>query len=99
MSVDRRLVAAVLAGAALPFPVHARSAMQRKVIEPQSGSYAQAVEISGPSRFLFVSGQIPEDAKGRVPDNFPDQARLAWKNVEAKLAAAQAAIGEREKDR
>ena len=87
MTVDRRLVAAVLAGAALPFPVNARSAMQRKIIEPQAGSYAQAVEVTGPSRFLFVSGQVPEDGAGHVPANFPDQARLAWKNVEAKLAA------------
>jgi len=87
MTVDRRLVAAVLASAALPFPVNARSAVRRKIIEPQAGSYAQAVEITGPSRFLLVGGRALEDATGHVPDDFPGQARLAWKNVEAKLAA------------
>ena len=62
--------------------------MQRKTIDPQSGSYAQAVEVRDFSRLLFVSGQIPQDADGHVPESFPDQARLAWRNVEAQLAAA-----------
>ncbi len=53
-----------------------------------AGGYSQAVEITGPARLLFVSGQIPVDPEGLVPDAFADQARLAWRNVEAQLRAA-----------
>lgn len=52
------------------------------------GGYVQAMEVSGASRILFVSGQIPADVDGSVPDDFEDQARLAWGNVLAQLAAA-----------
>ena len=52
------------------------------------GGYAQSVEVTGASRLLFISGQIPADAEGHVPDDFESQARLAWKNVIAQLRAA-----------
>ena len=54
---------------------------------PTTG-YAQAVELSGHSRLLYVSGQTPLDPEGRVPEGFEAQARQAWKNVEAQLQAA-----------
>jgi enamine deaminase RidA (YjgF/YER057c/UK114 family) len=50
--------------------------------------YAQAIEVSGATRTLFVSGQVPADRDGRVPDGFEAQARQAWANVEAQLRAA-----------
>jgi len=53
-----------------------------------SGGYAQAIEVAGAKRFLFISGQIPVDADGAVPETFEEQARLAWKNIERQLAAA-----------
>jgi enamine deaminase RidA (YjgF/YER057c/UK114 family) len=63
--------------------------MQRRAIEPQSGlAYAQAVEITNPQRWLFISGQVPEDAEGKVPPDYVSQYALAWANVEAKLRAA-----------
>lgn len=52
------------------------------------GGYAQSVEVTGASRLLFISGQIPADAEGHVPEDFESQARLAWKNVIAQLNAA-----------
>jgi enamine deaminase RidA (YjgF/YER057c/UK114 family) len=55
---------------------------------PAAPTYAQAVEVTGISRLLFVSGQIPEDPAGAVPAAFADQARLAWTNVIAQLGAA-----------
>ena len=57
-------------------------------IRPTGLAYAQACEVSGFSRLLFVSGQVPADADGNVPDAYPDQYRLAWRNVEAQLHAA-----------
>jgi enamine deaminase RidA (YjgF/YER057c/UK114 family) len=54
---------------------------------PATG-YVQALEITGHERLLFVSGQTPVDANGTVPEGFEAQCRLAWRNVEAQLAAA-----------
>lgn len=53
-----------------------------------AGGYAQALEVTGASRLLFISGQIPATADGAVPPDFEAQARLGWKNIEAQLAAA-----------
>lgn len=53
-----------------------------------AGGYAQALEVTGASRILFISGQVPATADGAVPADFEAQARLCWKNVEAQLAAA-----------
>ncbi len=65
-------------------PINAPDAPQ-----PVGGSYAQAMEVTGASRLLFISGQIPATAEGAaVPAAFDAQARLAWKNVIAQLAAA-----------
>lgn len=52
-----------------------------------SGGYAQAVRVEGARALLFVSGQIPVDADGAVPEAFGDQCRLVWRNVEAQLRA------------
>lgn len=54
---------------------------------PTTG-YSQALEVSGHTRMLFVSGQIPVAADGSVPGDFEAQCRLAWSNVEAQLKAA-----------
>jgi 2-iminobutanoate/2-iminopropanoate deaminase len=53
-----------------------------------SGGYSQAVEVNGATRILYISGQIPVDADGSVPEGFEAQARLAWKNIERQLVAA-----------
>lgn len=53
-----------------------------------SGGYAQALEVTGADRLLFVSGQIPVTPDGAVPEAFADQARLVWANIEAQLRAA-----------
>jgi len=58
-----------------------------------AGGYSQALEVIGAQRMLFVSGQIPESATGKIPTDFPAQARLAWRNVIAQLEAAGMAAG------
>jgi 2-iminobutanoate/2-iminopropanoate deaminase len=63
--------------------------MRTRAIEPQAGlAYAQALEVTGAQRLLFISGQVPADADGNVPADYRSQYRLAWANVEAKLRAA-----------
>jgi len=56
---------------------------------PQSmGGYSQAVELTGASRILFVSGQIPVTVDNKVPADFEAQARQTWANLIAQLRAA-----------
>src|SRR5579863_880373 len=61
---------------------------------PQAaGGYSQGVAVSGAERLLFISGQIPQTAAGDVPNDFPAQARLVWRNVFAQLGAAGMTVG------
>jgi enamine deaminase RidA (YjgF/YER057c/UK114 family) len=64
----------------------------RKINAPDShdlkSKYSQAVEVTDAKRTLYVSGQIPVSPEGTVPEDFGDQARQAWANVEAQLRAA-----------
>lgn len=67
--------------------------MHRRVVTPAGypdlpGAYAPAVEVSGASRTLYISGTVPVDAEGRTPAGFDAQARLVWANIEAILQAA-----------
>ncbi len=50
--------------------------------------YAHAVAVDGPGRLLFLSGQVPVGPDGTVPDGLEAQTRVAFANVEARLAAA-----------
>lgn len=51
-------------------------------------AFAEACEVSGFSRLVFVSGQVPADENQVVPPDYPSQYRLAWANVERQLKAA-----------
>jgi 2-iminobutanoate/2-iminopropanoate deaminase len=64
------------------------AAARQRAIHPTAVSYAQSHEVSGHGRLLFISGQVPADADGRVPPDFKAQCRLAWANVKAQLDAA-----------
>ena len=52
------------------------------------GNYTHGLEVPPGTRLLFISGQIPEDVAGTVPDEFPEQCRLVWAHLGAVLAAA-----------
>lgn len=64
------------------------SAFNAEEAPAPAGGYAQAVEVAGATRTLFVSGQIPADTDGAVPSDFRSQCRLAWQNVSYQLKAA-----------
>ncbi|MEU7857442.1 RidA family protein [Nonomuraea sp. NPDC049141] len=55
---------------------------------PAMGGYAQALTVTGVSRLVFVSGQIPESPDGHVPDDFETQCRTVWNNILACLTSA-----------
>jgi 2-iminobutanoate/2-iminopropanoate deaminase len=58
-------------------------------LPPGTSTYTHGTLVTGTSRTVFVSGQVPwEDADGKVPETFVEQCRLTWQNVLAVLAEA-----------
>jgi reactive intermediate/imine deaminase len=59
----------------------------KAVFDPPS--YSQGVKVSGPGTFLYVSGQISQDAKGHIVGrgDFPAQARQVLKNLKGMVEA------------
>jgi 2-iminobutanoate/2-iminopropanoate deaminase len=55
---------------------------------PVEGSYPQAVEVTGATRWLFLSGQIPVAPDGTLAADFRGQCDQVWANVETQLVAA-----------
>jgi enamine deaminase RidA (YjgF/YER057c/UK114 family) len=53
-----------------------------------AGAYSQAVEVTGATRTLYISGQVGAEIDGTVPADVLAQARLAWASLIAQLAAA-----------
>jgi 2-iminobutanoate/2-iminopropanoate deaminase len=51
-------------------------------------AYTQAIEVSGATRTLYISGQIGQAMSGELPDGIAEQSRIAWQNLEAQLRAA-----------
>ena len=44
------------------------------------GNYTHGLEVTGASRVVYVSGQVPwADADGPVPADFATQCRLVWR--------------------
>ena len=52
-----------------------------------SPSYSQGIKVSGSGTFLYISGQVAQDAKGHVVGrgDFSAQARQVFKNVKAMV--------------
>ncbi len=54
---------------------------------PLPGPISWGLEMPPPKRWLFVSGQVGEDAGGKLGDGILRQAELTWANVGAVLRA------------
>ena len=54
---------------------------------PSSG-YSMGLELGQHRRLLFISGQVPENSDGNVPEGFEAQCEQAWRNVIEVLTAA-----------
>lgn len=55
---------------------------------PVEGSYPQAVETTGATRWLHLSGQIPVAPNGSLAADFTGQCEQVWSNIETQLSAA-----------
>jgi 2-iminobutanoate/2-iminopropanoate deaminase len=64
---------------------------------PESDSrlaYSQGILARGETRTLYIAGQVGVDPAGVVAPLFEAQARQAWKNLLAVLAAAEMEVGD-----
>lgn len=52
------------------------------------GGYTHGLEISHPSRWLVVSGQIPVPVNGPVPESAEEQCRVIWSHICSVLTDA-----------
>jgi 2-iminobutanoate/2-iminopropanoate deaminase len=67
--------------------------METSAIDPFSvpaavGGYVNGLDVRGAQRLLFISGQIPQDREGQIPDGIETQCRLVWTNLTAVLREA-----------
>jgi 2-iminobutanoate/2-iminopropanoate deaminase len=44
-------------------------------------AYTQAIEVSGATRTLYISGQVGQRVDGTIPDDIVEQSRLAWQKI------------------
>ena len=58
---------------------------------PSSG-YSMGLEVGQHRRLLFISGQVPEESGGGVPEGFESQCEQAWRNVIAVLNSADLGV-------
>ncbi|WP_163512691.1 RidA family protein [Fodinicola acaciae] len=54
-----------------------------------TGNYTHGTEVTGATRTVFVSGQVPwADEDGKLPDDFESQCRITWDNIRKVLTEA-----------
>ncbi|MEM8754896.1 MAG: RidA family protein [Pseudomonadota bacterium] len=51
-------------------------------------NYAQAVRVTGVSDLLIISGQVPIDRDGAMPEGIRAQSDQVWRNIDSQLVAA-----------
>lgn len=64
------------------------------VVPAPQGGYTHGLEVSHPSRWLLVSGQIPESVDGTVPETAEEQCRVIWAHISAVLASASLSVAD-----
>lgn len=63
-------------------------ALNPAILPEATGNYTHGTLVTGASRMVFVSGQVPWAQEGVIPPDFESQCRLTWRNVLAVLAEA-----------
>ncbi|MBM3559449.1 MAG: RidA family protein [Alphaproteobacteria bacterium] len=61
---------------------------------PAASRYSQAIEAEAGSRLIVVSGQVGNDAAGKVAQGIEAQCELAFRNIETALKAGGMALGD-----
>ena len=72
--------------------------MKTKEINPTTGiypatpDYVHAMEVTGATRHLFVSGTMGLAEDGSAPANLDEQLELIWKNIRCILTEAEMSV-------
>ncbi|MBH5320311.1 RidA family protein [Paenibacillus sp. GSMTC-2017] len=61
-------------------------------IHPPVASYVHQIEVTGPNKWLTLSGQLGMQVDGAVPDNPLEQFQLALDNILKNLEAANMGV-------
>ncbi|MFE7062842.1 RidA family protein [Sutcliffiella sp. NPDC057660] len=69
-----------------------KTARNPETIHPPVGSYVHQMEVTGPTRWLTLSGQIGMTLDGSVPEEPLEQLELALDNIKRNLEAADMGI-------
>jgi 2-iminobutanoate/2-iminopropanoate deaminase len=65
------------------------TAVNPSVLPPPTTTFTHGALVTGAKRTLYVSGQVPwSDENGKVPEDFPTQARVTYANLLSVLAEA-----------
>jgi 2-iminobutanoate/2-iminopropanoate deaminase len=59
-----------------------------ETVHPPIAGYTHQIEVTGPARWLVLSGQIGRTVSGEVPEDAVEQLRTAVENLGAQLDAA-----------
>lgn len=54
----------------------------------EPGAYSNGILVKGEQKTLYVAGQIGIDADGKASEDFGEQTRRTWTNIEAILTEA-----------
>lgn len=57
-------------------------------VAPPASRYSHCVEVTGPARWLYISGQVGVTPDGVVREGMPAQLDQCFANIEAALRAA-----------
>ncbi len=57
-------------------------------VAPPASRYSHCVEVTGPARWLYISGQVGVTPDGVVREGMPAQLDQCFANIEATLRAA-----------
>jgi enamine deaminase RidA (YjgF/YER057c/UK114 family) len=63
------------------------------VVHPPIGRYVHQIEVTNPTRLLFISGQVGMEQDGTIPEDPIDQLGVAVENVVRNLGAAGLGVG------
>lgn len=69
-----------------------KSSRNPKEIHPPVGPYVHQIEVTGPNRWLTLSGQLGMRANGTVPEDPLDQLEVALDNIQKNLESANMEI-------
>ena len=64
------------------------TARNPETIHAPAGRYVHQIDVTNPSRLLFISGQVGTNPDGTTPPDPVDQLRVAVQNVLRNLEAA-----------